>query len=423
MLHLRTTFIIGLFATLITSGVHAEGLSLVQAEAMWRAANIDLKLAAHAVSAAEGDRASADRHENPNLSLSSTSLSPRAGIGGGNLRDKSADSVIRIEQLVERGNKRQWRSQGAEARLRAAQMDVDEAARAGLIQLHAAYWDLKLAIERERLAAEFAQLARQAETVAEKRFSAGDIALADVSKLRVDALRGDNDARTVVADRQKAQLALALIIGPGDDVNSLSCSDDWPSVIDIDPSLAITDSQVADRSDVRAANLRVVAAESALESARSLRSRDIIVGLQFEHFPPAGNTVPNNTWGVSVSIPLFASHAYEGEVIRARAELDQARDQAIRSRALAKAEASRAVADLRSGGERVKRLETALLPEAGKVAAAAEFAYGKGAVGLLDLLDARRTFRQIQLEAITARNEFAKALAAMRLQLPLRANK
>lgn len=423
MLHLRTTFIIGLFATLITSGVHAEGLSLVQAEAMWRAANIDLKLAAHAVSAAEGDRASADRHENPNLSLSSTSLSPRAGIGGGNLRDKSADSVIRIEQLVERGNKRQWRSQGAEARLRAAQTDAVEAVRTGLIQLHAAYWDLKLAIEREKLAGESAQLARQVETVAEKRLNAGDIASADVSKLRVDALRSDNDARATVADRQKAQLALALIIAQSSDVDTLSCSDDWPSVLDIDPSMTITDSQIENRSDVRAAGLRVAAAESALESAQSLRSRDILVGLQFEHFPPAGNAAPNNTWGISVSIPLFVSHTYEGEVIRARAELDQARDQAIRSHAMAKVETGRALADLRSGGERVKRLETTLLPEARNVAAAAEFAYSKGAVGLLDLLDARRTSRQVQLEAITARSDFAKALATVRLQLPLRANK
>ena len=51
-----------------------------------------------------------------------------------------------------------------------------------------------------------------------------------------------------------------------------------------------------------------------------------------------------------------------------------------------------------------------------KVAKAAEFAYTKGAMGLMDLLDARRTLRQVQIEAATACAEYAKALSAWRLQ-------
>ena len=422
MRHLATTFIIGLFAAFMATHTRAEGLSLVQAEAMWREANFELKTARHAVSAAEGDRASADRRENPNLSLSAVSLSPRAGIGSGGLRDKSADSVIRLEQLFERGNKRELRALSAGARLTAAQRDVEEAERIGLIQLHGAYWDLKLATEREHLTEATAQLAREAVTAAEKRLSVGDIAQVDASKLRVDALRSDNDARTAVADRKKTQFVLALLIGRASTADALSCADDWPSISDFNTAMAITDAQIESRSDVRAADLRVAAAEAALGSARSLAKRDVTVGLQYEHFPPAGDGAPNNTWGLSVSIPLFVSHAYEGEIIRSRAEFDQARDQAVRSRALARAEAGRASADLQASSERIKRLETTLLPEAEKVATAAEFAYRKGAAGLLDLLDARRTLRQIQQEAATAKSDFAKALATMRQQA-LRANK
>ena len=50
------------------------------------------------------------------------------------------------------------------------------------------------------------------------------------------------------------------------------------------------------------------------------------------------------------------------------------------------------------------------------MAKAAEFAYAKGAMGIMDLLDARRTLRQVQVEAAVARSEHAKALAAWRLQ-------
>lgn len=401
----------------------AEALTLVRTEALWRDANIDLKLAKHAISAAGGDVSTADRRENPNLSLSAVALSPRTGIGSGGLRDKNADSVIRLDQLLERGNKRQLRTRSAEARLMAAVQDAAEVQRAGLIQLHSAYWDLKLATVREMLTGSTAQLARDAMTAAEKRLSVGDLSQADTSKLRVDALRSDNDARTTIADRKKAQLALALLIGRSNDVYTLACADDWPSLQESNPATTITAAQIESRSDVRAADQRVAAAESALEGARALAKRDVTVGLQFEHFPSVGEAAPNNTWGLSVSIPLFASHAFEGETLRSRAELDQARDQAVRSRAMASAEAGRASADLQASSERVKRLEATLLPEAEKVATAAEFSYRKGASSLLELLDARRTLRQIQQEAATARNDFAKALSAMRQQAPAQADK
>ena len=57
-----------------------------------------------------------------------------------------------------------------------------------------------------------------------------------------------------------------------------------------------------------------------------------------------------------------------------------------------------------------------MLADAERVARAAELAYSKGGMSLIDLLDARRTLRQVQLEAATARADHAKALAAWLLQ-------
>lgn len=56
-----------------------------------------------------------------------------------------------------------------------------------------------------------------------------------------------------------------------------------------------------------------------------------------------------------------------------------------------------------------------MLADAERVAKAAEFAYTRGALGLMDLLDARRTWRQVQLEAAQARADYAKARAAWRM--------
>jgi cobalt-zinc-cadmium efflux system outer membrane protein len=51
------------------------------------------------------------------------------------------------------------------------------------------------------------------------------------------------------------------------------------------------------------------------------------------------------------------------------------------------------------------------------VANSAEFAYSKGASGVLDLLDSRRALRQTRLDAVEAQGDYAKALAAYRTAL------
>jgi cobalt-zinc-cadmium efflux system outer membrane protein len=78
---------------------------------------------------------------------------------------------------------------------------------------------------------------------------------------------------------------------------------------------------------------------------------------------------------------------------------------------------------LLSARDRYKRLEGGLLADAERVAKAAELAYSKGAMGLMDLLDARRTQRQIQIEAASARADYAKALSDWQIQAEFRKTK
>ncbi|MEI7445698.1 MAG: TolC family protein, partial [Burkholderiales bacterium] len=62
-------------------------------------------------------------------------------------------------------------------------------------------------------------------------------------------------------------------------------------------------------------------------------------------------------------------------------------------------------------------LERDALPLAERVAANAELAYRKGAGTVLELLDALRQQRALQLDALEARLEFDRADAALRAQL------
>lgn len=394
----------------VTTRAAAEaGLSLVQAEKLWQERNRELRIARGAVSAAEADRIAAGQAPNPQFTFSSISLNPRTGIGNGSLRDKRMDSVLRLDQLVERGDKRALREQAAGARLEAAQRDLEDTGRQSRFQLQAAYWDLRLAQEKVQVAEESAQLYGRSQKAADLRLKVGDIAVADAARLRVEVARAENDARAAQSDLTAARVALAYFIGQENVARDLTATDSWPDLASTPASLA--EGALESRPDIQAALARVKAAEAARELARANRSRDVSVGVQFEHFPP-GNESPNNTYGVSVSIPLFLRHSYEGEIARAEADLQVAQELLDQTRAQARGEVDRVAAALQAAIDRRQRLESGLLADAERVAKAAEFAYSKGASSLLDLLDARRTLRAVRFDAATLRAEHAKALAA-----------
>ncbi|HKC54015.1 MAG TPA: TolC family protein, partial [Burkholderiales bacterium] len=145
--------------------------------------------------------------------------------------------------------------------------------------------------------------------------------------------------------------------------------------------------------------------------------RDLTVGAQFDHYPIGTGANTNtfgsgNSYGVFMSIPLFARYHYEGEIQRSEVDYNAALEALDKVRAQARAELSRTLSDLQAAAERLRRYDESLLVEAKKAADSVEFAYKNGAIGVMDLLDARRTLRTIQIDSATARNDYSKALAA-----------
>jgi cobalt-zinc-cadmium efflux system outer membrane protein len=386
-----------------------DHFGLREADALLAQKNRELQAARRAVEAAEAATLTAGQRPNPNLSLSTVNISPNRGVGSGTLRDKAVDSTIRLDQLIERGNKRELRVSTAQKLEAASGEDLADVLRQQRLALRGSYYDLLLAQDRVAISAGTAELYQHSLQAADLRLEAGDIAGADVARIRVDALRAQNDARAAEADRRRAQLALAYMIGAEQRADLLKATDAWPA-----PQAAAAidlDALIERRPDVRAARARIEAASAARELARSLRTRDVSVGVQFEHFPDNfGNT--SNSYGVALSVPLFTRYYYEGEIAQAETAYNSATDNLERTRALARSEIAKALSDVSAAAERLARFQDNLLAEATKSAESAEFAYKNGAIGVMDLLDARRTLRAIQLDAASAQADYAKALAA-----------
>jgi outer membrane protein, heavy metal efflux system len=386
-----------------------QRLTLAEAEALWQEHNRELQLARTAVAGAEADVLTASQVPNPQVSLNITQISPWSGYGAGPWKDKKMDNVLRLDQLVERGGKRDLRIKGADARLDASRHDLDHTGKQQLLTLQQTYFDLRLAQEKRRLAGDLAATYDKSLDTGRLRLKAGDISQVELSRLQIDKSRADNDARQTQAELEQAQVALAYLIGRESDAGLLVADDSWPALGD----QQLKRGDLEQRPDVAAARLRVAAAESARDLAKAQKTRDVTVGLQYEHNM---QNEPTNSYGFGVSVPLFIFHEYEGDIARAEADLTAARLLYERTLAQAIGSADQASSALRSAEERLRRLETGLLADAERVARAAELAYSRGAMNLMDLLDARRTLRQVQIEAATARADYAKALAAWRLQ-------
>lgn len=408
-----------LLLLLVPLGAAAQNpvpLTLKEAESLWLEHSRELGLARAAVSGAAADVRTAGQLPNPDLSLNVLSISPGSGFGAGGLKDKKMDSQLRIDQLIERGGKRDLRIKGAEARLAAAGLDLDDTARQQLGVLRYAYYNLRLAQEKLAIARETAELYGKAAEAGRLRLKAGDLAPVDVSRLQIDKARADADARQAEADLDQARVALAYLIGREADGASLVATDNWPSL----EEQALEQTPLDQRPDLEAARKRLAAAEADRDLAKAKKNRDVTVGFQLERNL---QNAPTNSFGFGVSVPLFIWHEYEGDIARAESDLDVARQQFAQQQAMAVGQVAQARSALLAARDRYRRLESGLLADAERVARAAELAYGKGAMGLMDLLDARRTLRQIQFEAASARADYAKALSDWQIQAEYRKTK
>ncbi len=379
-------------------------LTLADAEARLHARNLDLQLGRAAVAAAAAEATIAAQRPNPSLSVNIVSISPSGGIGTGGAWDKQIDTIVRIDQVVERGGRRELRTSAATLAIAAGRSDLAETERQQRVALYAAYYDLLLAQERERIATEAIALCEKSLVDFARQGNA--MVSMDYSRINIDRLKALNDLRQTRGDREKAQLNLAYLLGIESDVRRIDAVDNWPALRPVqEHALEVA---LDERPDVRAALARLEVAAKLRELARAQRIRDFSVGVQYERFPAnSGNTV-----GLGISIPLFINHFYEGEIERAEAAFLAAQLNLERVRLLAAGEIGRARAELASAIERLQRYDETLLRESQSAATAAEAAYERGGLAVMDLLDARRTLYSTRIDAAVARNEHAKSQAA-----------
>ncbi|WP_194271282.1 TolC family protein [Zoogloea sp. 1C4] len=380
-------------------------LSLQDAEKRLLDANPTILQARATVAGARAGIDIAGARPNPIVTASVTSINPtRSGNGG--YWDRPVDNVLRVDQMIERGDKRDLRLAAADRNLAATGLDLDNTIRLARIELASAWVDLRAAREVRRIADENAALARRAADAAELRGKAGDLAGVDVARFAADAARVANDAVQAELALSRARIALARLLGNRVPAGTLQTTDDWPG----DEAVALSPTD-AERVDILAARQRVAQASALRELARAQRTRDVSVGVQYEHYPPDGR----NTYGVSISVPLFLGYDYRGDIARSEADFTAAEQQLDATRQSVASEQARLQAELAAARSRHARLRDVVLPAAERAGRGADVAIQKGGMSLTDYLDTQRNLRAARIEAVQARADVARAALMLRL--------
>lgn len=376
--------------------------------------NRDVRLAQQEAVASRADILAANHAPLPVLSAKAAA-GEQIGLSNQALTSqRRIDKSLGLDWTWERGDKRALRTQAAQSQAAAAQAEVTEVLVQQQLAAKDAFFDLLAAQERVAHVQAMAHSAKQLATTAQKRLAAGDLSAQDFARVEIEAQRAQADAQSAQLEQQRAALALAQITGRqirSEPVTQWRLQPQWPA--SSVPSLgAGEEAWLQARGDVQAAQQRVLAAQAWMDNAQALKKIDPVLGLSLD----AGANASNRLVELRLQFPLQTGYAYEGEMGRAIAQHAQAQEALEKVRLAAQSEWLGLQQDLTNSASRLQGYETLILPRARKVAEQAELAYSKGAIPLVDLLDARRTLRASLLEALSVQTEYAKAVTAWQLR-------
>jgi cobalt-zinc-cadmium efflux system outer membrane protein len=372
--------------------------------------NIEIIDSRRFIIANEANLLQADEIQNPNLTIGVGNINPKLGIGAGSYFDKTIDTSVRYEQLIERGNKRNLRIKSAQGVVSASKLDVLDKERQQSLTLLSTMVDLAVITERINILSQMVALYSETLHANSIRIEKGDLSRIDADRQKIDANRAQVELDQAQFDAKAAQLTLATQLAWVAKADSIIVD---PAILDVTP-IETNEFDLAKRSDVRAAKLRVEATSHQLELARAQLKSDITAGVQYDHWPTSANnaTGTGDTISFTLGFPLSVNNRYEGEIALANSNYDAAKEALSHVEDNAKSEWQRINADVSNAQINIQLLQKELLPNAENVAQTVELGYSKGALGLLDLLEARRMLRQTRLDTLTARANLARSILA-----------
>jgi outer membrane protein, heavy metal efflux system len=321
-------------------------------------------------------------HQNPDL------------YGGVSTRDylhNNSEADIGISYLIERGKKRQHRLQAARDITAQTRSLVTDSERGLTFNVASLFVGVQLAESTLELAEQDLKSFQRTVELNDLRYKKGAISEDDSLKIQLQLLQFETDVEQAQVARVQALSDLRQLLG----YESVSAEYDVIGLFDYQPVEGnLEDFQLKamqNRPDLRAAVQGTTAAKSQYELQRAIGKPDLTVQGNYSHV--------NGINGVSLytSIPLPIFNRNQGEIARSGYAITQAKEQELGTNGQVLTDVHDAYEGLRENDRVVQLYRSGYLEVAQKDRDISEYAYHRGAVSLLDFLDAERSYRATQL--------------------------
>lgn len=383
--------------------------------------NLDLISGHYNIDRAEAQTLIASAIPNPLLSIGFNELSsktsrffPRTN----STTDVNAVGMsIIVTQLIQTNGKRQLRTESSQYEREAVETDFKNLIRLLANTVRKAHYQLLLAQKNLEFLEINDQNYLKIVEASRVRLKAGDIAESDLVRVEIEELKIRADVDRAVAAHKSARSELAALLSWPEISNTLRVTERWPEVPAalLKPSLdPLIEEAYESRPDYRAQELRTEKMETELELSRRLVVPDVTVsgGL----IQDSGNVRPyTGTFSINAPIPTW--YQFQGEVGKAAAELNTSRLELEQIRNSIRSDVIASHARLMATRAIVDRFENESRARIENVRDAQEFAYNQGAIGLIDLLDAERTYTRLMIEYYAARTDESVAYADLMMAL------
>lgn len=371
----------------------AAPVTLQQAVDLALNGNPSLTAARQHLSAVRATMLTASARLNPTLTLLGQGVTlPEVNNNGGNPFYYSAN----VSRTFERGQKRRWRMEGATDTAQVTESQLHDQERQVVLSVRQAFTGMLSAKAALAIAEENLTDYRKTVDLSKSRLDVGDITRTDFERIDLQLAQFEADDNAARLNMQQAGVQLQQLFG----IDHPSPTFDVAGTLE-PPALSLT---MAD------AETRALAARPDYQAAR----QSLLLSQANAHYAIAGGTADptvaseyersgaDNTFGVSISIPLRIFDRNQGEKERTRYEVDSSRFGVIAARNQVVSDVDQAWLALDTAQRQAIRYNTHYLDEATRVRDNLQFSYRNGNSTLLDYLEALRDYRSIHLSSLNA---------------------
>lgn len=221
-----------------------------------------------------------------------------------------------------------------------------------------------------------------------------------LARVELEAMKADQEVARASRELRHAQIELALLVGQSGPAPEYVVDRDAlkfrvPEGLATPNRVALLRTAMDERPDRKAALAREARAEEAITLARRQRVPDVSLWAQYlqQGTGPTATQPPTLSFGLALPLPLF--YQQQGEVGRAEANHATARIERGRLENRVQAEFDTALNEFQAARGIVERYETSVLERARRAREITQVQYSAGSGTLTDLLDAQRTFVQV----------------------------